>query len=257
MLTVLSWGVGLQSTTLLEMSACGDLPKLDAAIFADTGFEHDYSYEIYDYYAPRARAAGIEVIKIGGQDIFGDHMVKVSAPMFVVDGDRRGRQINRSCTRDYKIRPIQRQVRDLLGVKRRGRLAADLVELWLGITVDEISRAKDSRVGYIRHQFPLLDLAYKRGDCETYLRGKGLPVPEKSACKFCPYQQPREWRQKSDQEISLIADLENHINYQQLIRLRGRAKTVSFSPDGLPQADSSPSPQADFFDACDGGFCNL
>ena len=154
MLNVLSWGVGLQSTTILEMAIRGEL-SIDLAIFADTGFEHDYSYDIYDHYAPRAKKAGIEVVKIGDQDIFGDQRSHVSVPMFIYGGEKRGRMTKRMCTRDYKIRPIQRVIRDKLGVNRKGRLKAGLVNLSLGITVDEIERAKDSRVAFIVHQFPL------------------------------------------------------------------------------------------------------
>src|SRR3990172_3895214 len=237
----LSWGLGLQSTALLEMSLSGDLPKLDVAIFADTGFEHQYSYEIFDFYAPRAIKAGINVIKIGGQDIFGDNMRHVTLPLFVTGNGQRGRQIKRKCTRDYKMRPIHRYLRDLLGVSRRGRLAADLVTLWLGITIDEIERAKPSRVAYITHQFPLLNMDYWRGDCAEYLQNKGLPVPSKSSCVFCPYKGLAEWanlRLQQPQTFNLIADLEQHINYQQLVKIGGQPRNVYFLRSGpLPQAD--------------------
>jgi 3'-phosphoadenosine 5'-phosphosulfate sulfotransferase (PAPS reductase)/FAD synthetase len=49
MLRVLSLGLGLQSVTLLYMSARGDLPMLDAAIFADTGGEKRATYEYLEY----------------------------------------------------------------------------------------------------------------------------------------------------------------------------------------------------------------
>ncbi len=255
---VLSWGLGLQSTALLEMSLSGDcgLPKLDAAIFCDTGFEHSYSYRVYSFYAPRALKAGIKVIKIAGQDIFKDTFRKVSLPLFV---GSTGRQIIRKCTRDYKIRPIHRTIRDLLGVKRRGRLAADLVRLWLGITVDEVHRAKNSRVAFIKHQFPLLDLRWERGDCTTYLKQKGLPVPGKSSCKFCPYKSRQEWQQLKQQQptdFSLIADLEQHINAKQMVKLDGRPKPVSFVRSGsLLQADFLGS-NNQTQEMCDGGFCH-
>lgn len=253
---VLSWGVGLQSTMLLEMSIQGLVPTIDAAIFADTGFEHDYSYEIYDFYAPRALNAGIQVIKISDQDIFRDTYKKVSLPLFVGET---GRQIIRRCTRDYKIRPIHRIIRDLLGVKRRGRLRADLVTLWMGITVDEIARAKPSRVAFIRHEFPLLDLNFKRLDCEQWLRKRGLPIPGKSSCKFCPFKSKPEWaelREKAPADFSLIADLETHINKKSLVKLDGKPAQVHFVPSGnLIQADFSY--QIDLFNAmCDGGFCH-
>lgn len=253
---ILSWGVGLQSTTLLEMSLSGELPKLDAAIFSDTGFEHQYSYDIYEFYAPRALSAGIKVIKIGGQDILGDNYQKVTLPLFVAGSDR---MIRRKCTRDYKIRPIQRQIRDLLGVKRRGRLAADLVELWLGITVDEIQRAKDSRVSFINHKFPLLERGFDRERCTDYLTNKGLPVPGKSSCKFCPFQQAWEWGQKNGQEVELIADLQSHINQNGLVKIGGQAKTLSFRAYGEGEAtdfEIGSQGQLEPDAMCDGGFCH-
>ena len=38
-LTVISLGVGVQSSTMLLMAAKGELPNVDCAIFADTGYE--------------------------------------------------------------------------------------------------------------------------------------------------------------------------------------------------------------------------
>lgn len=259
-ITAVSWGCGLQSTCLLEMSACGDygLPKLDAAIFSDTGFEHPYTYNVFEFYAPLAFQAGIQVIKIGGQDILGDTYKHISLPMFV---GTTGRQITRKCTRDYKIRPIQRVIRDLLGVNRRGRLAADLVTLWLGITTDEIQRAKGSRVAFIKHEFPLLDLRFKRGDCADYLRSKGLLVPQKSSCVFCPYKSRGEWRdlKNNDPErFRLLADLEQHINDKGLIKIDGEIKKMSFVRDGnLIQADFNSYQLSLFDEMCEGGFCHV
>ena len=250
---ILSWGVGLQSTCLLEMSLSGDfeLPKLDYAIFSDTGFEHQHTHQIYDFYAPRALKSGIQVIKISGQDIFNDNFRHVTLPLFVMGTDR---QIKRKCTRDYKIRPIHRRIRNLLGVNPRGRLHADLVDLWLGITTDEIERATDSRVAYITHHFPLLDLRFTRKNCEEYLRTKGLPVPKKSSCRFCPYQQGREWAEKNSLELSLIVDLQDHINKNGLVKIGGQSKEMSFLPfHNILQADFSK--QKIGLEECEGGFC--
>lgn len=254
---ILSWGCGLQSTCLLEMSASGYLPKLHAAIFADTGFEHDYTYDVFDFYAPRALKAGIEVIKIGDQNILGDAYRVNRLPLFV---ENSGRQIKRQCTRDYKIRPIHRIIRDLLGVNRRGRLRADLVTTWLGITIDEIDRAKPSRVAFINHSFPLLDLNFKRSDCEKWLSDRGLPVPKKSSCKFCPYKTAQEWaslKANDNSSFALIADLEGYINKNGLVKIGDQRKNVYFFPSGgLPQADFSAKNRPGVSEMCDGGYCN-
>jgi 3'-phosphoadenosine 5'-phosphosulfate sulfotransferase (PAPS reductase)/FAD synthetase len=47
-LRVLSLGAGVQSTTLLLLAAQRHLPPLDAAIFADTGWEPHAVYEHLD-----------------------------------------------------------------------------------------------------------------------------------------------------------------------------------------------------------------
>jgi len=47
-LRVLSLGAGVQSTSLLLLTAEGRLPALDAAIFADTGWEPRGVYEHLD-----------------------------------------------------------------------------------------------------------------------------------------------------------------------------------------------------------------
>jgi hypothetical protein len=259
-ITTLSWGCGLQSSCLLEMSASGDygIPKLDAAIFSDTGFEHLYTYDVFEFYAPLAFKAGIKVIKIGEQDILKDTYKHVSLPMFV---STTGRQITRKCTRDYKIRPIQRVVRDLLGVNRRGRLAADLVTLWLGITTDEIHRAKDSRVSFIKHEFPLLDLRFKRGDCADYLKSKGLLVPKKSSCIFCPFKSRGEWhilKKENNDQFLALADLEKHIYDKGLVKIDGQVKKMSFVRDGSLLAADFENRQLGLFDEmCEGGFCHV
>lgn len=46
----ISWGLGVQSTTLAAMSALGEIDRVDAAIHSDTGNERRQSYEILEYY---------------------------------------------------------------------------------------------------------------------------------------------------------------------------------------------------------------
>lgn len=48
-LRVLSLGAGVQSSTLALMSARGDLPRLDYAVFADTGWEPARVYAWLDW----------------------------------------------------------------------------------------------------------------------------------------------------------------------------------------------------------------
>jgi hypothetical protein len=253
----LSWGLGLQSTCALEMSIEGDLPKLDVAIFANTGFEKDESYQIFDFYGKRASMSGIKVIRIDGQNIFSDHFKKRSVPMYVYGS---GRQLKRQCTREYKIRPIQRVVRNLLNMPVTGRTAIGFLgaaELWLGITVDEIERAAPSDVGYIVNRHPFLELGWHRRHCHEYLETRGLPIPVKSSCKFCPYQSIQEWRKLSASDRGSILGLEQHINDNGLVVLDGQVKRVSFLPNGSLKNTLEAGYQPSLFEGCDTPYCNF
>jgi hypothetical protein len=118
-LRTLSLGAGVQSTTLLLLSANGELPKLDAAIFADTGAEPAGVYEHLDRIEKKiAEPAGIPVYRVAYGNLADDlldpnRMAMIPAFTLGADG-RRGMQ-GRKCTQNYKLRPILDQVRLLLG----------------------------------------------------------------------------------------------------------------------------------------------
>ena len=75
MLKILSLGAGVQSTTLLLMSCKGELPKLDCAIFADTGWEPKAVYEHFDWLKPYAESCGIPVHVLKGGNIKEDALI--------------------------------------------------------------------------------------------------------------------------------------------------------------------------------------
>ena len=58
-LKVLSLGAGVQSTTVLLMSLRGELPKLDAAIFANTQWEPQAVYEHLGWLMTESAAHGL------------------------------------------------------------------------------------------------------------------------------------------------------------------------------------------------------
>ena len=51
----------------------------------------------------------------------------------------------RQCTREYKIEPIEKEIRRLLDVKKGNRVPKSvIVEQWIGISTDEIQRLKEN-----------------------------------------------------------------------------------------------------------------
>ena len=63
----------------------------------------------------------------------------------------------------------------------------------IGISVDEVHRARDADVAYMRNVFPLLELGWRRSDCLAYLNAHGLGTTPRSACLGCPYHTDAEW----------------------------------------------------------------
>ena len=189
---VLSWGCGVQSTTLAVMSALGDLPKLDAIINADTGWERALTYEMRDFYTDwlRAREVRVEIVSAG--NVRDDGAVNhIHIPFWTANGG----PLRRQCTMDFKIVPVKQCLRKLMGFdsSKPPHPKPNSVEQWIGFSLDEWTRIKESRVKFITHSWPLVEKQITRQDCKDYLTSHGLPVPPKSACIGCPYRQASEW----------------------------------------------------------------
>ena len=230
MLRLLSLGAGVQSTTLLLMSLHGELEPLDGVIFADTGWEPRAVYAHLETLEARCRLANLPFHRVSAGHIKEDALAPdrrfASMPFHVLNVRGSAGMIRRQCTREYKIAPINRKVRELLGGNTRGKQ----VEQWLGISLDEAGRMRTSRVGYIRLQYPLVDKRMRRHDCERWLVAHGYPIPAKSACIGCPFHGDRQWRHLKDTAPSEWADA---VAFDEAIRngnvrlgkagLRGRA----------------------------------
>lgn len=54
--------------------------------------------------------------------------------------------------------------------------------------------------------YPLVDAGLDRDGCEALILGAGLPLPPKSACKFCPHNKLEEWEQLRDEDPDGFAE---------------------------------------------------
>jgi len=103
--------------------------------------------------------------------------------------------LRRQCTGDYKLEPIYRYCRPLIG-RRRGQKHSTppFCEMWIGISAEEnAKRCKPSREGWVSNRYPLRELGMTRADCAAWLRQHYQIVVPKSACIACPYHDDRYW----------------------------------------------------------------
>lgn len=206
MVRVLSLGAGVQSSTLLLMAVHGEI-EMDRAIFADTGWEPQAVYDWLGGLQLAAGYAGIPVDMVTAGNLRDDAISRggaanrfASLPLHVRNQDGTPGMLRRQCTKEYKVRPVQRRLREL------GATSRQPVTLLIGISRDEAQRVKPSRVQYVQHEYPLVDARMTRTDCVRWLADHGYDEPPKSACIGCPFMDDRRWRDLRDNRPDEWAD---------------------------------------------------
>lgn len=198
-LRALSLGAGVQSTTMALMAARGEItPMPDCAIFADTGWEPK---AVYEHLARLEPSLPFPVYRVSAGNIL-DHILRstnttggrfASVPWFTANGGMGRRQ----CTREFKVDPIQKKQRQLLGYGPRKRIPPGSSEVWIGISTDEAIRMKPARNAWQVNRWPLIEMGISRRDCIAWLDSIGWSAP-KSSCIGCPYHSDAQWRDLRD-----------------------------------------------------------
>lgn len=258
---VISLGAGVQSSVLALMADRGLFgEKPDCAIFADTGWEPDGVYEHLEWLKEQL-SFPVYTVQHGNirDDMLNQSEKSVAgAPFFTANGGMARRQ----CTRQYKIDPIRKKERELIGLKPRQRAPSEpVVEVWIGISSDEIQRIKESRDKWSYNRWPLIEKRMNRDDCKKWFSehypGRYLP---RSACIGCPYRSDPEWRWLKDNDQKSWNDA---IAFDAALRTSNRKMNhdefVHRSLKPLSEVDlSTPEDhgQISFLDECD-GMCGL
>ena len=205
----LNLGAGVQSTVLALMADRGEygLPRPDVAVFADTGWEPP---EVYEHLEWLKDELSFEVVTVGAGNIR-DNVLQgrrpngksyLGIPAHILNPDGGEAVARRQCTDDYKIRPIQSWLRAQLGLVPGRRAPKGVqVEMWMGISVDEVSRQKESRDEWITKRYPLIELGFSRFQLLSWFMehypGRYLP---RSSCVGCPYRSDPEWKRLKESD---------------------------------------------------------
>lgn len=127
-------GAGRQSTTIALLVAQGLLPKPDHVLFSDTGNEPDVVYEhLQRIEGELLTPAGVPLTLVShgdlAEDVLNPH-VFATIPAYTLElvpqqrgwltwNERKEGRQERHCTSRYKIEPLQREERRLLGARVR------------------------------------------------------------------------------------------------------------------------------------------
>lgn len=206
----------MQSTALYLMAIDGEVPAIDAAIFADTQEEPD---DVYSHLSWLESLGGPPILRItagrlgdaleagadakGNRRTDGGHYIQI--PVYTKMPDGTTSLTRRQCTADYKVKPIESMIRERVGGQPGRAIPKDVtVTQYMGLSFDEPKRVIRVKQRFMEKpaswkvEFPLWDLEMTRADCVAYLKGRvPHPVP-RSACTFCPFKRNDEWRHLRD-----------------------------------------------------------
>lgn len=265
-MNVISLGWGVQSFALAAMSALGELEPA-IAIHSDTRREREETYTFAAKWTEWLEARGVKVITVTAADsahrlypysnsVFMPAYTLADGVVFDWEDEDRPRpigktktagQLRRQCTSRWKVDPLIKKTRELAG--------NDPVSMWLGISWDEMHRAKPARETGMINRWPLIEKRMARSHCEEWLTRNGLEIPVKSACWSCPLHSTQSWRSLSpaDREKAIALD-------EQLRKARPNMETfLSAKRVPLTQVYAGIEAQADMFefenDSCESGHC--
>ena len=269
---VLSLGAGVQSTVLALMAERGEfgLPKPDIAIFADTQWEPKAVYDHLKWLETQV-SFEIRTVTAGNikenlrQGTMPDNSKFIGVPIYLAKEDGGHGLMRRQCTTQYKLKPIHKELRQIMGLRPRQLIPKhSRIEMWVGISVDEVSRVKPSQEHWIDKRFPLVDLGLSRAQLYKWFQdnypGRHLP---KSACIGCPYHSDAIWKdmKKNDPDAFMEAvevdiDLRANPNITALTPAAQGFLHVSRRPLALVDFSATQGYQEQMNEECE-GLCGI
>ena len=252
-LRVLSLGAGVQSTTLALMIEKGEIPMVQAAVFADVKGEPMAVYKHLDWLE---KQLSYPIYRVTWRDLKQDILdastgkYKAFTAPFYTKNPKTGKKkmLRRQCTFMYKINPVVQEVRRLLGLKKGEKRDKNTrVEMLMGISKDEVFRVKTNRMSYITNIYPLIDKDMTRLNCLEWMSKNNYPKPPRSACTFCPYHSNEEWKEikKNKEEWQEVVAMDKAIRHQE--KHKDKFKNSNDTLDELfLHRDAIPIDQVDF-----------
>ena len=210
-LTILSFGAGQDSTTLLYKYIYDSefrqryAPGRFLVICSDTGDEHPETYKHIEQIKQLCVRHKVEFVHLtpdmgyhrgNWQSLRGFYRAKTTCG---------SKAYPKTCTDNLKLQPIYRYVEDWLGRvygiatgRKRGFIEFaqrhGKIKMLLGIARGEEGRVADPakikerwRQQSITAVYPLIDLGLDRQGCQDYISSVGHSVPPPSNCILCPF----------------------------------------------------------------------
>jgi len=201
-----SWGGGTQSIALAVLYILGILPKPDHIVFADTSREASETMEYFENNLKsilQRERLDFHIVShdYATVDLYGKNS-DLLIPTFTATG-----KLPTYCSNEWKKRVVSRYLRKALHIKK--------CRMWIGFSIDELERMKDSGLQWIKNEYPLIDMNITREECRKIVLDFGLPEPPRSSCWCCPHRNNDEWLRLKNhypKDFNKAIELEEKIN---------------------------------------------
>lgn len=244
-----SYGGGTQSVAIAVMVANGELTRPDRVVIADTGRE---AQETWDYTRDVVNPLLAEVdleVEIASHDYATVDLYALNGDLLIPAFTGDSGALPGFCSNEWKKRVVSRWAKD------QGYGKKNPARMWLGISVDEVHRAKPSGIPWLHYHWPLLlDVPRRRDECINLVQLAGLPTPPRSACWMCPYRSNEEWRHIRDRYPNEWAKA---IALEEMIQKKdSRDGRLYLHKSRVPLQEAViDHDNLDLFGGCDSGFC--
>lgn len=270
----ISYSGGASSEWLIQAVINGWLsrPKHLAVFFADTGWEHEWTYEAVERVESQCKSAGIDFVRCAHKkESLPQHLLALKdgtrtradhPPFWLLSpGGGRGRAEHR-CTREFKVAPMRRAQAawlKALGLPKR-------ITKWVGFGLDEMHRANKAvarqakDVLWERLEFPAIAARLTRNEQRASLKMAIGFAPRFSMCTGCPFKDPDRWRATPENQLPLVYEVDEAIrDLDQIGLTESEAYLCSrMTPVERLIKKGDPQPNLPGLESyCDGGACFL
>jgi len=203
--TVWSCGGGVQSTAIAALICAGKMPKPDYAIITDVGYEKTATFDYVEaHMIPRLAGIGLELQIIKTTD-YTDNTIIDPQGYVRIPAFRDGAKFPTHCSGRWKGYVARKWMREQ-GIAKAIN--------WIGISLDEARRARESTLQWVELRYPLIDMGIRREDCLWLISEHAWPRPPQTSCFICPLQNDGSWlrtKQQYPQDWARAIEIEREI----------------------------------------------
>ena len=236
---VWSCGGGTQSGAIAALIGSGKLPKPDLCFMIDTGREKSGTWLFVDgFIRPQLARVGTELAIVNKADWATVDLVNIHGtillPGFTKQSGSVGK-IDGFCSNEWKQRVGMRYLRSL---------GIESCRMWMGISIDEMSRVRTPVVQWVQLFYPLIfEIPMRRHRCADLIRAEGWSgaIPH-SACKMCANMSDSEWIQM---KTDYPQDFEDACRIEE--EIREHDKDFWFHPSCVPLSEVDFTAQSTMF----------